>query len=80
MIVIITQDCLEIELPEADVCFCDPPDGINLKYNGFKDKIDNYREFCRSFLVKALSAAKRGVWISFNSRHTLAMAAAVQEL
>lgn len=77
MISIINADCTEIDLPSADICFCDPPDGINLKYSGFKDKIDNYREFCSKFLEKALGAVKRGVWISFNSRNMLDVALAV---
>jgi DNA modification methylase len=76
LISIVNADCTEIELPVVDTIFSDPPDNLNLAYSGFVDKIDDYGAFCEKFIAAGLQASIRGMWISFNSRHMLTMAAA----
>jgi hypothetical protein len=51
--------------------FADPPDGIGMKYNGFKDKIDplDYE----AMLYKVLKYGARTsdfIWLSINTRYT----------
>lgn len=81
---IINADCIDFlrkcNPGSFDVVFADPPDNIGLKYNGFKDKCDNYVDFVVDFTRFAFRTAKRGVWISFNARHTLLFARALQDM
>jgi len=52
--------------------FADPPDGIGLKYNGFKDKFsdDEYEELLKA-IVFGGSKVSNVLWLSLNSRYTV---------
>ena len=76
-------DCLEI-LPRLDPVTCifaDPPDGIGLKYDHFKDNLtsEQYVKLLRKWLDLFLDRADI-VWVSFNARWTLDMGAIVRDL
>ena len=51
-------DCLEIlpKLEPVNCIFADPPDGIGLKYDHFKDQFDlgAVREICFAHLARSL--------------------------
>lgn len=57
-----------------DVAFADPPDNIDLGYDTYNDKIDQfeYHNLCRNW-IKALLTVTNTVWWSFNARHTAMM-------
>jgi site-specific DNA-methyltransferase (adenine-specific) len=69
-------DCLELlpELGRATCLFADPPDGINLGYNEYNDKmpeeeyIDLLSKWTRCFIHAAQTT-----WSSFNAKWTIAM-------
>src|SRR5258708_30848843 len=76
-------DCLEV-LPKLDPVHCifaDPPDGIGLKYDHFKDNLtsEQYVKLLRTWLDLFLDRADI-VWVSFNARWTFAMGAIVRDL
>jgi hypothetical protein len=50
--------------------FADPPDGIGMKYNGFKDKISpaDYESMLYNILWYG-SQASKVIWLSINSRY-----------
>jgi DNA modification methylase len=52
------------------MAFADPPDNIGLKYNGFKDKMDDfaYTIFLQDILYHSMEKADV-IWLSLNSRH-----------
>lgn len=87
MISIVNEDCIDfmcncsIDPPGYDLVFADPPDNIGLKYEGHNDKMssDQYRYFCSTLISNAMSISERGMWISFNARHTLMMASIIEE-
>ncbi len=87
MISIVNEDCSEFmqncskDPPGYDLVFADPPDNIGLEYEGHKDKMtgEQYRHFCSTFINHAMSISERGMWISFNVRHTLLMASIIEE-
>jgi DNA modification methylase len=56
---------------KARMVFADPPDAINLKYNGFKDKFSDaeYEQLLMGVLLDGSSFADV-IWLSVNSRHT----------
>jgi site-specific DNA-methyltransferase (adenine-specific) len=66
---------------KIDCLFCDPPDGIGLKYNEYNDKMDTSEyikkmgHWLRLFCEKADT-----VWFSFNSRWTLEIAHVARQL
>jgi DNA modification methylase len=84
MISIVHSDCIDYMSRQdpgyCDVVFADPPDNIGLKYDGFDDHIENYDIFVEDFIDGAMRIAKRGMWISFNSRHTILFASAVAKV
>jgi site-specific DNA-methyltransferase (adenine-specific) len=59
------------DLGHVRMIFSDPPDGLGLAYNGFKDDlpVDEYRKLLRDVVWSAECADV--FWLSFNSRHTL---------
>ena len=88
MIYIVNKDCIEFMQGDCspgnivhDVVFADPPDNIGLKYKDSKDTMSyvDYEIFCRRFISAGMSIVNRGMWISFNSRHTLMIASAIEE-
>lgn len=68
---IINGDSLDC-LPDCDMIFADPPDGIGLDYIGFADYFADYPAWLRAFLIEALCAAPV-VWVSFNAKWTADM-------
>lgn len=76
-------DCLEI-LPKLDpvnCIFADPPDGIGLKYDHFKDNMtsEQYVKLLQKWLDLFLDRADI-VWVSFNARWTFEMGRIVCDL
>ena len=61
-----------------DTVFLDPPDNIGLKYDGHKDKMDDYFGWLDDMIFYAIHAAEM-LWLSFNSKHTLEVAHIVRE-
>jgi DNA modification methylase len=56
-------DCRDIlpSLPEVDLIFADPPFNVGKGYEGFVDKIDNYKEWCADWVEKGWNLLwKRG--------------------
>jgi DNA modification methylase len=49
-----------------DMIFADPPDNKDVKYKGFKDKIENYEEFLEELVGLSLQVSDV-FWISFRS-------------
>jgi site-specific DNA-methyltransferase (adenine-specific) len=66
---LINADCLKIDLPQVDTIFADPPDGIGLKYNSYKDSCEDYPRLLREWIHCFLSRAKT-VWLSYNAKWT----------
>lgn len=64
------------------VVIADPPDNINLAYQGHEDSMSHqdYAEFCASWVAGLSVVCERGFWVSFNSRNTMVMANAVGQL
>lgn len=77
---LIHGDCLQVPF-EADCVFADPPDGINLKYNSYKDKTSeaDYRQLLHRWVEKFTISAPV-VWLSFNARWTFALGGIVDRL
>jgi DNA modification methylase len=76
-------DCLEV-LPKLDpvnCIFADPPDGIGLKYDHFKDNLkgDEYVKCLRRWLEVFLDRADI-VWVSFNAKWTFELGRIVCDL
>lgn len=73
MIKLINADFRKVlgELGPVRMVFADPPDGLGLAYNGFKDVLpaDEYRDLLRDVVWAAECCDV--LWLSFNSRHTL---------
>ncbi len=55
---------------KADCIFMDPPDNLNLRYNGFIDKRDDYIPWLAKLIGKAISLSPI-VWVSYNAIHDL---------
>jgi len=66
---LINADCLKIDLPHVDTIFADPPDGIGLKYNSYRDICDGYPEVLRKWIYRFIQHAKT-VWLSYNAKWT----------
>lgn len=88
MIVIRNLDCLRYIQNECtpgdvkhDVIFADPPDNIGLSYDGHKDSMDSsdYYEWCYKFVTEGMSIVKKGMWISFNAKHTIMMVNIIEQ-
>lgn len=81
MITLHHGDCTKVlpKLGKFDMVFADPPDNIGLKYNGFEDTIDKYGRFLGDVLFAATEAAPI-VWMSFNAKHYVDVAIAVDLL
>jgi site-specific DNA-methyltransferase (adenine-specific) len=62
---IICGDALKVlpTLPRATMIFADPPDNLGLKYRGFVDRQDNYREWLAAVMVQAVTKSEI-VWLS----------------
>lgn len=58
-------DCMEYmkNIPDKyfDVCITDPPYGVDLKYNSFKDSKENTTAFIKLFMPEILRVSKRTV-------------------
>ncbi len=59
-----------------DGVFCDPPDNLGLKYDGFVDYREDYIEWLSSLILKAMRHAPV-IWISYYHKHTMALMAAL---
>lgn len=89
MIRIVNQDCIEFMQSEPhelvacnySVAFADPPDNINLGYEGHEDRLDakEYRKLCCNFVYESMRLVSKGLWVSFNARHALMMASVIEE-
>ena len=90
MIRVVNQDCIEFMIEEDrgsdqtsiyEVVFADPPDNIGLKYKDSKDDMSyaDYEMFCQDFIMNGMNIASHGMWLSFNARHTLMIASAIEE-
>lgn len=66
------------ELGKFDMVFADPPDNIDLGYEGFEDLFDNYYDWFGDMMAIACYSAPI-VWISFNAKH-LAMVGKLVDL
>ncbi len=70
---IIHGDCLEVlpRLPRARMVFLDPPDNIGVKYDGYKDRVEDdvYRLWLCHVVWRAYQMAPI-VWLSHYYRHT----------
>lgn len=62
-----------------EMVFADPPDNIGLKYEGYRDKLSplEYSAFLNAIVAGSMRVSDV-LWLSFNSRHTLAVADAVR--
>jgi len=83
---LINDDCLKALQPGGidlgfDTIFADPPDNICLGYNAYEDKLprDAYVELLHSWLDAFVRHANT-VWVSFNSRWTVAVGLAAARL
>ena len=67
---IVNIDCLDYIKTCAPfhMAFADPPDGIGMKYNGFKDKFEDYGVFLHGF-IEAATHKCEVLWLSLNSRY-----------
>lgn len=65
--------------PTWDVIFADPPDGINLQYNEYNDRVTpaQYRDLVDEWVYSFIYSGATCIWLSFNSRWTLDFAKAV---
>ena len=74
---IINGDCLDIlpTLPKFNCIFADPPDNINLGYNGYNDNLSDL-EYLRLFAawVKQFTKSADIIWLSFNNKWLLPVA------
>ena len=71
------------ERPKIDCAFLDPPDNIGLSYNTYRDDQvgDTYYDSIKKVLGSLYGwGYVHTVWLSFNSRHTLAYANIVQRV
>jgi hypothetical protein len=70
---IVNDDCLGVlpRLPEARMVFLDPPDNLGVKYNGFRDRMEDeiYYQWLDHVVYWAWRKAPI-VWISHYYRHT----------
>ena len=69
----------ELSRLQADMYFCDPPDGIGLKYDGFEDKFNDYGRWLTGFISTALCQAPT-LWLSFNSKWIIEVGFRVKRL
>jgi len=62
MIRIENKDCLEllktIEPETVDMIFADPPFNVGIKYKGYKDDTDNYRQWCAEWIAECFRILK----------------------
>ncbi len=56
-----------------DTVFMDPPDGIKLNYDVFKDRWASEEEYCHWLLMVTMRALQLApaVWVSYNAKHDL---------
>lgn len=66
---LIHGDCINWNA-KVDCIFMDPPDGINLKYDNFIDKRDDYIPWLAKLISNAMKLAPI-VWVSYNAIHDL---------
>ena len=56
------KDCLEflknIETGTVDMVFADPPFNVGMKYKGYNDKVQNYREWCAEWIGECFRVLK----------------------
>jgi site-specific DNA-methyltransferase (adenine-specific) len=64
-----------------DTIFCDPPDGVNLKYATFSDAIEDadYVHLMRQWLNIFVLHAKT-VWLSYNAKWTFQIGSVITDL
>ena len=69
---LIQGDALQVlpTLEPAAAIFIDPPDGINLKYEGVSDRYDDYTGWLTTVLTGCIAKAPT-VWVSYNALHDL---------
>lgn len=76
-------DCLEVlkKLDPVDAIFADPPDNIGLGYDHYDDRLSEtaYRNLLHDWTIAFMRTAPV-VWMSFNSRWTLAYGAVVDHI
>ena len=74
---VINGDCLDI-LPgtKFDCIFADPPDNINLDYNGYNDNLSD-PEYLRLFAswIEQFTKSADIIWLSFNAKWTIPVSA-----
>jgi site-specific DNA-methyltransferase (adenine-specific) len=77
---VIWGDCLQViwTLPKARMIFADPPDNLNLKYDGYKDQRENYYPWLSVIVRSALCRAPI-LWLSHYYRHTPLLLAGLDE-
>lgn len=55
-------DCLEalhkMSDNSVDMIFADPPFNVGIKYNGYKDDADNYRQWCEDWITECFRVLK----------------------
>jgi site-specific DNA-methyltransferase (adenine-specific) len=82
---LINADCLDylktVGDRQWDTIFCDPPDGIDLKYANFDDKIEptDYIQHMRNWLNIFILRA-RTVWLSYNAIWTFQLGPVITDL
>lgn len=67
------EDALPL-VGKYNTCFADPPDGIKLHYDVFKDKWANDAEYVEwlGMTTAVLLSVADTVWVSYNARHDVA--------
>ena len=62
MVKIENKDCLSLlrELPNdsIDMVFADPPFNVGIKYKGYKDNSENYKEWCSEWIAECFRVLK----------------------
>jgi len=80
---LINGDCLEVlkNLYPVDCIFADPPDNIGLGYDAYDDRLSEaaYRNLLHDWTVAFMRAAPV-VWMSFNSRWTVAYGSIIDHI
>ena len=66
------EDALPL-VGEYDTCFADPPDGIKLNYDVFKDRWASDAEYAKwlNDMTQRLLDVADTVWVSYNARHDI---------
>jgi site-specific DNA-methyltransferase (adenine-specific) len=55
-------------IPKAKMVFADPPDNLGLKYDGYKDKIENYEQFLQDVILGGVNIGEI-FWLSYYHKY-----------